>query len=118
MQAPSLAELVEVIERPGSNVKSGTSPLPPKCGPAESRFNFHNDILVTTLSQMLLSANSTKVTSNGPKMLQDFFVTSYGEWIAMTADDKCKWRFCNGHPILGGVGPMPAASVWPFSAIC
>jgi hypothetical protein len=34
-------------------------------------FNFQNDILVTTLSRMLLSANSTKVTSNGPKMLQD-----------------------------------------------
>ena len=35
-------------------------------------FNFQNDILVTTLSQTLLSANSTKVTSNGSKMLQDF----------------------------------------------
>jgi hypothetical protein len=66
-----LAELVRMIERLGLNVKSGTSPLPPKCGPAESRLTCTNDILATTLSQMLLSANSTKVTSNGPKMLQD-----------------------------------------------
>ncbi len=38
MQARSLAELVEMIERLGSNVKSGTSPL--EGGPAERRLTF------------------------------------------------------------------------------